>query len=577
MKILKIYTGVISIIMLFGWIIYYSKYDEVVLYPLFLNVKEKRIHQQIDSFIENVNKANLHEVLLSIYGYIFSVSVLIMLVVLVFYLINLLFFNGVTLPLIKRIEICRFKRKEIWLYFASTYLPFIVFFIFGILTGEKALAPSLACFSILIIIGIFFLNLKIRDGDRQLLKGKLIIQIIITGILFVLLSYPLLKHLSFSLLLGYLIVSYMLTGVLMGIITLLQKLIQQDYQAANIAKSNLYILESIPKEFQTSKGIYFHPVNRFYKQMTQEAISKTIKSRLYKSKADRKKERGKLINDRNRTNFHVSLAIILTSVALLFSSLLFNSFELERALVILIIFLFVRLIRRAIEVIVAFYLDVTDSGMKNSDLTGGDRLKLAIISLLEISLLSASIKVGYRLFLVISQPGLSISNIVKDMILQTLEQLSIQLLNVSFDVDVGLFLGIVHFIQIITSFCLMFLAISSYIGFDRNQFEYEINYKEGKWHIKELYNSKKASIGSFNDTRSKIYFENPLNQSELKKSMSTNDYVKLINAMQEWEYWKRENNELEKLWGEHGLIHQTSRREAFKKGIEAYKEERNKV
>lgn len=99
------------------------------------------------------------------------------------------------------------------------------------------------------------------------------------------------------------------------------------------------------------------------------------------------------INYKNKYNLRISFILfIFISVGLGIGKYIYSLYDTEVIYTFdfLCVFLFIRFISRAFEIIIAFYNDILDN-KKKSNLKSGDRFKLAVNSLIEIVLRSATI------------------------------------------------------------------------------------------------------------------------------------------------------------------------------------------
>lgn len=189
---------------------------------------------------------------------------------------------------------------------------------------------------------------------------------------------------------------------------------------------------------------------------------------------------GEYVQMRNRRNLAVTIyiSILLCLYIILFSVLsIINTegeieatFILINGLKVIIFILIVRLLSRSFEIVYAFIKDVTSRGSKSSNLDGKDRMKLAINSLIEITLLSAALRISYNLYrdIMTSTSWESILNPVR-LIRFLIEEVFISIATMGFNVSYdGCSLNyveqIVHLIQILVGIVLITLSIATYIS-----------------------------------------------------------------------------------------------------------------
>ncbi|WP_195891667.1 hypothetical protein [Bacillus ndiopicus] len=227
----------------------------------------------------------------------------------------------------------------------------------------------------------------------------------------------------------------------------------------------------------------------------KEDVSKlvdTIKNKdIFHSKFNQMTQKGDIIKDRNVINLTISSFCTFIMIAIVLYQLYSPSSNetIDEAtlkiIVFFIVILLTRLLSRSYEIIMAFTSDVLSQAPKKSNLTGSDRIKLILKSLLEITVLSFGLKILYLIFLdPLSLPYTSLS--IKDTLLRFFETYAIQLFNVSFDRKFGLFFAIIHIIQISVSASLILLSLAIYSGGKSNQRMYELKIENGEYIFSEI-------------------------------------------------------------------------------------------
>lgn len=199
---------------------------------------------------------------------------------------------------------------------------------------------------------------------------------------------------------------------------------------------------------------------------------------LNKSKIE--KAKGYTIKFRNQYNLysHIIFAILIFLIVVklrnceykILDFLLFDRLYLNETIInIVVIFLLLEIIQRGVEISIAFYLDIKESQPKTSNLSNSDRLMLAIKSMIEISLISLSI----RLLILDFENVESIFNTI-------LQSFSVGLFNVSYsdkaveNIDglQQLIISFTHFSQVIISVLLLTMAIAKYLSNDKNNYDF---------------------------------------------------------------------------------------------------------
>lgn len=555
-------------IILFGIsiaIIYMFLSDNTSLFEISKHLQTKTIYRVIDKQINEFFTTNSFNIALSrVQTFNLTLAELLM-VSLVFYAINLWLFKNVTFPFYTRFKIKLIFKPKVIIKFFSLYLPFLLIYTVPLTNAFSTADYLLIVFvmiSIIVIVIIFILNILMDESIED--KPKLPIlyfQILLTFSLSIIVLFntdwggiPTVYNIMMVF-----FFCYVLIGVSFGTFNLVLTIIMLDFRAATIAKENLFI--GPPKSLKNKKikFMLLHPINRYSPNLNHFEIEEVINNRLHVPLYERKNERGKLINNRNKTNFYISIIMsLLFWVNILALNIWsFKSEIIEKWLILSFLFLFIRLSVRSIEIIKAFYEDIISNQVKKSNLRGEERLMLAIFSLIEITILTAFISYFYeqlKNISTLSNSAWSISEYLRETVLVILQHFSIQVFNISFDLKVGFVLNIVHTIQITTSFCLIFLAIASYIGFKNTDSEYEVIQKNEKWILKEWVYISKTKNTHFVTQKIIRESNSPFIHDKLwdHDKLTTDEYIKIKKAYFQWIAWKEENERLKKKWLNYG-------------------------
>lgn len=532
---------------------FYLVTEDSFVFKLFNHLKWDILNREIDDVIIAFFSKDIMDVIAYLLRYYLDIACLMIFLSGVNYIISFLIFPKVTLPVI---VICDqpWKESHKWLQFVCLYLPFILIYLYDF--SAISILGILVTY-ILFILEFKYINMEIRKPTFMYVQILLIMIIVM-----IFLSFNDIRELNIKMLFWLPLISYIFSGISIGIFLLMKTLIVQEYQLAKRAKENLLIEEYVAtiKSFTTNNPfkLMVNPIRRFRKVCTRKDIEDIISQRLNTGLVMRRQKLGELIGTRNKINciWTICLCVMMWgSVCLAFNV---NFFEqdarLGRLLVVFIMILFFRLVLRSIEIAIAFYQDIIKNTPKNSNLSGRDRLRLAIISLIEMTVLSAFISVFYNI-LSPSVIGWSLANYFELTLMTLLKHFSIQIFNVSFPESNDLFQMMVHVIQVTTSFCLIILAIASYLNLKKVEKEYEVTEENGAILLKEwIYvqgKNEQPLIYSKVVKQSKIGL--PLDYSWKKGYLKTDDYIEQRTAYQEWIEWKEDNRKLKDYWLKYGL------------------------
>lgn len=183
----------------------------------------------------------------------------------------------------------------------------------------------------------------------------------------------------------------------------------------------------------------------------------------------------KYIQFRNRTNLMLSLLFTGNSLAIVLFVLPYTSRKRE-AIVILLVILFSRLLSRTVEVGYAFSRDVLSSQSKASSLTGADRVKLAVTSIVEIAVTSTAFYFLYdhlgKLNYVVKPFEAGYAGYLSATLGSYLEALfngaAIAVFNISYPMGSFVFTMLVHLIQVLNSVILITLSIANYLNMKKD-------------------------------------------------------------------------------------------------------------
>lgn len=179
---------------------------------------------------------------------------------------------------------------------------------------------------------------------------------------------------------------------------------------------------------------------------------------------------------------------------------------LEKYLLIMGVLTFVKLLSRSSEIVYSFYKDiVSEDDWKNTFLSRGDRIALAIKSLIEIMILSSLVT---SIILAYQNVGIIMNNDF-DELLQLLvfylivfmRSIAISLFNISFSLEITLngflvlFLSVIHLIQLVTSAVLITLSIAGYMGRNNEKVFYNIEFNDNEYILnKYLYTKTNLTV-----------------------------------------------------------------------------------
>lgn len=255
---------------------------------------------------------------------------------------------------------------------------------------------------------------------------------------------------------------------------------------------------------------------------------------------------GKVIKERNCTNYIVAILLLLTTSIMLSIQVLIKTSSSNIILTLKSFFVIIlfRLIVRSIEIGNAFYRDILPTlKIKNSNLTSGDRIKLVIYSLIEITILSSLL---YSFAKIISQYkatefSLSLYKLGLILIENIQYSFSVAFFNASFPLNIledmykavsmdywslPIAIRFIHLIQLTISVILISLSITSYGSKTHNLVLYNLEFLDKKYYINEVdlkNQNKRVLFSSFNMKGLK----NEVEDAWRKEKIDGNRYMEL--------------------------------------------------
>ncbi|MGG4301418.1 hypothetical protein ABEW59_01005 [Bacillus wiedmannii] len=206
------------------------------------------------------------------------------------------------------------------------------------------------------------------------------------------------------------------------------------------------------------------------------------------SKEELQKEKTSYVHFRNQVNLIISAVtaiITLILVIILPLSSIIGISSMKKFLFIIYIFIFLRLLSRCFEICISFYQDIiAKKSLKNTLLTGTDRISLAIKSILEIIFTVATLSIIEVLYstdlLNILREQHDFAQLLKLIIFSFSNSIATSLFNISFPgvthnvTLLTLSHQLIHIMQVITSLTLITLSIANYINLPKYSFYYEL-------------------------------------------------------------------------------------------------------
>lgn len=373
-------------------------------------------------------------------------------------------------------------------------------------------------FSYTFYISSFMLTLTFLD--ESITNVEMIIIVIYLTLLVVYGLIQSLKDLK-SVHLYFFIFIFLMSTILAGLNLDLNSEIYDDFEFLYIS-----IVVMTPFLIIISRILSFILVN-FSRILIQEYHSSNIsKEFIYNKwiredlrKGNRVKDITPIINIKNditrwivgRNLFNLINSIVLAGlfgIVFLFIFRLNDKELLEKYLFIMSVLTFVKLLSRSSEIVYSFYNDiVNEDDWRNTFLSRGDRIALAIKSLIEIIVLSSlvtSIVLAYgNIGTIMNYNSDELVKLVVFYLTVLMRSISISLFNISFSLELtfngflALFLANIHLIQLITSAILITLSIAGYMGRNNEKVFYNIEFVDNEYVLnKYLYNKKHLVVKS---------------------------------------------------------------------------------
>lgn len=205
-------------------------------------------------------------------------------------------------------------------------------------------------------------------------------------------------------------------------------------------------------------------------------------------KKELQKQKTLYVQFRNQVNLSNSIITALSTIILVIIYSLTSIIDLsymKNLLFIIYIFIFLRLLSRSTEICMAFYQDIiAKKSLKNTLLTGTDRISLAIKSIIEIFFTVATLSIIETLYstdlLNTLREQRDIAQLIKLITFSFSNSIATSLFNISFPgvthnvTLLTLSHQLIHIMQVITSLTLITLSIANYINLPKYSFYYEL-------------------------------------------------------------------------------------------------------
>jgi len=216
------------------------------------------------------------------------------------------------------------------------------------------------------------------------------------------------------------------------------------------------------------------------------------------------------IKHRNRANLTLSF-LVTGMVLVIFLTVLPFTPRKSEAIVILMVFIGCRLLSRTCEICHAFFRDALSAQPKTSTLTGADRVKLAILSIVEIAVTSAMLYFLFcqfeRIHCIVALLNSGYSNYAMDTLRvygeALLKGFAIGMFNLSYPSEPLSWTHVVHLFQVVNSVILITLSIANYLNMkkdvhlyvadktrDRLTIKYASFFEDGETIIREAVSGK---------------------------------------------------------------------------------------
>ncbi|WP_257155272.1 hypothetical protein [Bacillus cereus] len=245
-------------------------------------------------------------------------------------------------------------------------------------------------------------------------------------------------------------------------------------------------------ESANTKSNYMSAITDIVKKTTvpdtlKDSILNTFNS-VRVSKKELQKEKTSYVQLRNQTNLLISVFTAIITLIIVITFTLISVIELsyiKNLLFVIYTFVFLRLLSRCFEICIAFYQDIiAKKSLKNTLLTGTDRISLAIKSIIEIIFTVATLSIIEILYgtdlLNILREQYDFVQLIKLIIFSFSNSIATSLFNISFPGSthnitlLTLSHHLIHIMQVITSLTLITLSIANYINLPKYSFYYEL-------------------------------------------------------------------------------------------------------
>lgn len=490
--------------------------------------------------IEKLLEFNLFEKMSSL------MFVLIIILYLVFANISLIGINAsIYIEIIDNFVALIKNKRNILIFFLVIYIIYFPLLFLGEHNIEKEIIRKL-----IYVIDIFILIVVFKHLYSSVKK------IVLTsiGLIFVFfggLQWESIKSVEDILLLfligfpSFLLVWYLIYFTFKSIIIL----VKMDHNSSILAKENIEIfcmkrkLEEVFKKKNNGTLKFSKMSNKNFKLFLKENKVTFINPIL-----DIKNQKTKWIVDRNHFNLLNSCVLIFLFVVLASINSIITFANQQTLYLIIFILVFVRLISRSIEIGVSFYKDViSPSHFKNTFLDGSNRINLAIISLLEITILVALLYMVGELY---RQPSLILSTEFLGMffeflyffILSLFKSLAIAIFNFSFTggietyrlLDIALLM--IHLIQVTISIILITLSIANYSGLSKRMVLYSLVEEKEQFTINKhvFLNNKMSRKITLSQSRDWNSLNSKLTQQWELQEITEQEFLEILSLIEEY-------------------------------------------
>lgn len=315
----------------------------------------------------------------------------------------------------------------------------------------------------------------------------------------------------------FIILSYLIAYISQNLVAILIK----EYHSSYVSKE--YIYEKVTNNYLIKdNSISIRPMLEIRNEITKWVIDRNL--------------------------FNLFNSIILNVIFCISFSLFlkYGSLDLTKKFLIVVYLLFsVRLFSRSSEIVYSFYNDiVSKNNLKNTFLNRGDRIALAVKSLIEIVIVSTGITVISFIFKNLEQifqiNSFEWSKIIPVYLFSFMKSISISLFNfsytgtISFESLEQLLTSFIHIILVITSVVLITLSLAGYMNTKNERVFFNIEYNSVNFSlIKYLYNQKTIiSKIVINDKRDLISLKLELERLWQQNNINDNDFNECIELIE---------------------------------------------